>query len=120
MGQPVKIADLARKMIQLSGKDPDRDIAIEVIGARPGEKLHEELWTESDLVTPSEHPAILQLARSPIDSVWLDAELRELERLVESGETLELVGRLAAIVRDPKRLDVETAAAAIAEQPVNP
>jgi FlaA1/EpsC-like NDP-sugar epimerase len=111
MGEPVKIVDLAHRMIRLSGKEPDRDIAIQVVGARPGEKLHEELWTEADEVSPSEHPAILQLVRAPIDAVWLEAELHELERLVESGETLELVGRLAAIVREPKRLDVEAGAA---------
>ncbi|MDX6398470.1 MAG: hypothetical protein QOJ43_1878, partial [Gaiellaceae bacterium] len=114
MGEPVKIVDLAHRMIRLSGKEPDRDIAIQVVGARPGEKLHEELWTESEQVSPSEHPAILQLVRAPIDAVWLEAELHDLERLVESGETLELVGRLAAIVREPKRLDLGTDAATTA------
>ena len=44
MGDPVKIVDLARNMIRLSGKEPDVDIAIEVVGRRPGEKIHEELF----------------------------------------------------------------------------
>jgi FlaA1/EpsC-like NDP-sugar epimerase len=113
MGEPVSILELARKMIRLSGREPERDIAIEVVGARPGEKLHEELWTADDYVTPSEHPAIMQLDRPPIDSAWLEIELQELERLVEGGETLELVGRLAAIAREPRRLGVPEVGAAV-------
>ena len=112
MGEPVSILELAKQMIRLSGKEPEREIAIDIIGARPGEKLHEELWTEGDDVVPSSHPAILQLGRPPVDAQWLDSELGELERLVEGGETLELVGRLAAIVREPRRLDAETEAPA--------
>ena len=107
MGEPVSILDLAKQMIRLSGKEPETEIGIEIIGARPGEKLHEELWTEGDQVVPSSHPAILQLGRPPIDARWLESELVELERLVEAGETLELVGRLAALVREPKRLAVD-------------
>ena len=114
MGDPVKILDLAHQMIRLSGKEPDRDIRVEVVGARPGEKLHEELWTESEHAGPSEHPSIMQLARQPIDAEWLDEELRALQALVEDGDTLGLVGRLAAIVREPKRADVSVADAAVA------
>src|SRR5262249_32944788 len=50
MGEPIKITDLAETMIRLSGKEPGSDIAIEFIGARPGEKLHEELWSETETV----------------------------------------------------------------------
>ena len=102
MGEPVRILDLAHQMIRLSGKEPERDIAIEIVGARPGEKLHEELWTATEEVLPSEHPAILRVSRHGIDEAWLDGELRELERLVSEGDTLELVGRLAAVVREPQ------------------
>ena len=52
MGEPVKIVDLADTMIRLSGKEPGADIAIEFVGARPGEKLHEELWSDTETVTP--------------------------------------------------------------------
>ena len=91
MGEPVRIVDLASNMIRLSGKEPDRDIAIEIVGARPGEKLHEELWGEGETVDPTLHPKIHARARGPIDAAWLEEELGELERLVEEGDTLELV-----------------------------
>jgi FlaA1/EpsC-like NDP-sugar epimerase len=104
MGEPVRILDLAANMIRLSGKEPERDVAIQFIGVRPGEKLHEQLLGEGETVSPTEHPKIMRLTRPPVDAGWLDEELNELERLVDAGETLELVSRLAAIVRDPRRV----------------
>ena len=103
MGEPVKIVDLADTMIRLSGKEPGIDVAIEFVGARPGEKLHEELWSETETVVPSTHEAILLVTRPPIDARWLEDELDGLARLVEDGETLELVGRLNTIVAAPLR-----------------
>jgi FlaA1/EpsC-like NDP-sugar epimerase len=87
MGDPVKIIDLARNMIRLSGHEPDRDIAIKIVGVRPGEKLHEELWGEDEQVSETGQAKILRVSRSPVDAAWLEEELVELERLVEAGET---------------------------------
>jgi FlaA1/EpsC-like NDP-sugar epimerase len=98
MGEPVRILELARNMIRLSGKEPDRDVPIDFIGARPGEKLHEELWGEDEEVRPTSHPKILRVKRTGVDPVALEAELAELERLVDGGETLEVVARLRALV----------------------
>jgi FlaA1/EpsC-like NDP-sugar epimerase len=103
MGTPVRIIDLAHNMIRLSGKEPERDIPIEFIGVRPGEKLHEELWGDGENAVPTQHPKILRCATQPVDPVWLDEELAELERLVEAGETVDVVGRLGAMVRSPRR-----------------
>jgi FlaA1/EpsC-like NDP-sugar epimerase len=103
MGEPVSILELARNMIRLSGKEPDRDIAIEFVGVRPGEKLHEELWGDGENVGPTPHPKILAVTRPPVDAAWLEDELGELERLVEDGETLELVSRLAGMMKEPRR-----------------
>jgi FlaA1/EpsC-like NDP-sugar epimerase len=103
MGKPVKIVDVARKMIQLSGKEPDTEIAIRFVGARPGEKLHEELWAESETVAPAGHAKIMRVTRPTVDADWLDEQLEELERLVEAGETLEVVSLLAGIVKMPQR-----------------
>jgi FlaA1/EpsC-like NDP-sugar epimerase len=104
MGEPVKILDLARNMIRLSGKEPETEIPISFIGVRPGEKLHEELWTEGETVGPTSHPKILRAARPPIDVEWLEEELAELERMVERGDTLDVVSRLAIMLREPRRV----------------
>ncbi len=103
MGEPVKILDLARNMIRLSGKEPETEIPIAFVGVRPGEKLHEELWTEGETVGPTSHPKILRAARPPIDVEWLEEELAELERMVGRGETLDVVSKLATMLREPRR-----------------
>jgi FlaA1/EpsC-like NDP-sugar epimerase len=102
MGEPVRIVDLAKNMIRLSGKEPDTDIRIEFSGIRPGEKLHEDLWNDGEAHIETGHPQIRFARRPSIDAEWLEAELAELERLVEAGETLEVVSRLGAIVRSPQ------------------
>jgi FlaA1/EpsC-like NDP-sugar epimerase len=106
MGQPVKIVDLAHNMIRLSGKEPERDVAVEFIGVRAGEKLHEELWGDGEESVATAHPKILRAASRPVDPAWLDGEVAELARLVEAGETVEVVARLAEMMRDPHRLEV--------------
>jgi FlaA1/EpsC-like NDP-sugar epimerase len=104
MGEAVSILELARNMIRLSGKEPGRDVAIEFVGVRPGEKLHEELWGDGETVGSTQHPKILSVTRPGIDALWLDEELGELERLIADGETLELVSRLAAMIKEPRRV----------------
>jgi FlaA1/EpsC-like NDP-sugar epimerase len=104
MGEPVSIVELARNMIRLSGKEPDRDVAIEFVGVRPGEKLHEELWGEGESAGETPHPKILAVTRPTIDAAWLEDELAELERLVADGETLELVAKLGGMMKEPRRV----------------
>ena len=104
MGEPVKIVDLARKMITLSGKEPDRDIKIEFVGVRAGEKLHEVLVSDGEQVAPTTHPKISQLTRPVVDPLWLDEQIAVLERLVAEGDTLELVSRLGGMMREPQRV----------------
>jgi FlaA1/EpsC-like NDP-sugar epimerase len=102
MGDPVLILELARQMVRLSGKEPDRDVAIEIVGTRPGEKLHEELWGEGETAVSTTHPKIMRVSGPTVDAVWLQDELTELERLVREGETLEVVSRLATMMRAPR------------------
>jgi FlaA1/EpsC-like NDP-sugar epimerase len=103
MGEPVRILELARDMIRLSGKEPEREIAIEFIGVRAGEKLHEQLWSSDEEVADTGHPKISRARRVPVAAAWLDEELVDLERLVRDGETLEVVSRLSTMVRSPVR-----------------
>jgi FlaA1/EpsC-like NDP-sugar epimerase len=105
MGEPVRIIDLAMQMIRLSGKEPERDIDVEIIGARPGEKLHEELWGEGEAAVPTSHPKIMRVRGPVVDGLWLEEELAGLERLVREGDTLEVVTRLAAMLRGPRLLE---------------
>ena len=67
--------------------------------------MHEELWGDGETVKPTTHPKIMRATRPAIDADWLAEELGELEQLVEEGDTLEVVARLAAIVREPRRAD---------------
>jgi FlaA1/EpsC-like NDP-sugar epimerase len=106
MGEPVKIIDLARQMIRLSGKD-ESQVPIVFTGARAGEKLHEVLWNEGEFVGPTSHPKIMRAARPAIDSGWLNDELAELERLVEDGDSLGVVARLNAMIASPRRTGAE-------------
>src|SRR5262249_50693475 len=104
-GERVSIYELAENMIRLSGKVPGRDIAIRITGVRPGEKLHEVLWNEDEDAEPTAHPKILAASQAPIDPLWLEGELRDLEQLLEEGATLDLVSRLSAMTREPHRLE---------------
>jgi UDP-N-acetylglucosamine 4,6-dehydratase len=102
MGKPVKIIDLARQMIELSGRTEEQ-IPIAFTGTRAGEKLHEELWNQGEEVGPTSHPKIMRAARPPIDGEWLEDGLADLERLVAEADTLGVVSKLGTMIRDPRR-----------------
>lgn len=81
MGEPVSILDLAHRMIRLSGLHPGTDIQIRIIGARVGEKVHEQLYQAGEQLVPTEHPSILRLQQDLPDHAakrQLDAGLVEL------------------------------------------
>jgi FlaA1/EpsC-like NDP-sugar epimerase len=103
MGEPVKIIDLARDMIRLSGLEPDRDIAIEVVGIRPGEKLDEDLFEQWETVQPTAHAKVRRATRPTIDASWLEERLDSLERLSLEGDTLRAEELLLQMVRAPRR-----------------
>ncbi len=92
MGTPVKIADMARDMIRLSGKVPDQDVQIVYTGLRPGEKLYEELITQGEGIVATAHEKIMVLKRDGhgVDSADTDRKVREqIDRLAAAAGTFE-------------------------------
>jgi FlaA1/EpsC-like NDP-sugar epimerase len=94
MGEPMRIVDLAREMIRLSGFEPDRDIEIQIVGVRSGEKLHEKLFNDGEEVGVTVHPKITRAMRTPVALDVLESELDRLRGLLRAGDCDE-AGRLA-------------------------
>jgi FlaA1/EpsC-like NDP-sugar epimerase len=97
MGEPVKIIDLARNMIRLSGKEPDVDIAVEVIGRRPGEKIHEELFEPGEQPQPTPAEKIVAAVRPRPDPEWVESAFARIEELVYNGDAAALAGAVAEL-----------------------
>jgi FlaA1/EpsC-like NDP-sugar epimerase len=97
MGQAVRIADLARQMIRLSGFEPDDDIEIVFTGLSPGEKLHEELVSDGEEVVPTHHDRI-RVLRVPDRLSHPDGWLPTLEACVETGRVPDAVALLCRLV----------------------
>jgi FlaA1/EpsC-like NDP-sugar epimerase len=97
MGEPVSILELARKMIELSGLEPDRDIAIELIGSRPGEKLHEELFNPFEQARATDADKIWLAERDPMDTERVEAIFDEILLLVLEGDATGLAEKVAQL-----------------------
>jgi FlaA1/EpsC-like NDP-sugar epimerase len=97
MGEPVRILDLAEDMIRFSGLEPGRDIAIEVVGRRPGEKLHEDLFNPYERADPTTAPKILRALRPPADPAWVEETFDRIERLVADGDASGLAGTVSEL-----------------------
>ena len=99
MGEPVKIVDLAHNMIRLAGYEPEVGIAIEFVGARPGEKLHEELFNSDERPQATAADRIVRAVRkAPRDPEWVNGTLSRLEALVGSGDEADLAAQTVELV----------------------
>lgn len=98
MGQPVKIADLARKIIRLAGKVPDVDIQIVYSGLRPGEKLYEELLNDKENVVPTYHEKIMIARVAEYDFVQVKEKIDRLLASARQHYTMETVHLIQEIV----------------------
>ena len=108
MGEPVKIVDLARQMIRLAGLEPDKDIAIQFTGLRPGEKLYEELFHGGEALEPTAIPAIRRATPRTADLVLLARGLDELEAAARARRTVQTRAALSRLV--PEYVANESAA----------
>jgi FlaA1/EpsC-like NDP-sugar epimerase len=97
MGEPVRIVDLARAMIELSGLDPDRDVAVEIVGRRAGEKLHEELFNRYEQPCPTPAEKIMLAQREPLAPETVEAMFDEIRLLVFEGDAAGLAAKVAEL-----------------------
>jgi FlaA1/EpsC-like NDP-sugar epimerase len=100
MGEPVRIVDLARKMIVLSGYRPGADIAIAYTGVRPGEKLFEELQATDEMTAPTRHPQIRIFTGPAPSEGALEESLRQMERAVETRDVGRAILCLKELIPD--------------------
>jgi len=98
MGEPVKIVDLARQMITLSGFRPEEDIDIIFTGTRPGEKLFEELRTKGEDIDPTVHPKVLVWQHRPTEWNRISTAVEELGALANSPDREKIVALLREII----------------------
>lgn len=102
MGEPVKIIDLAHKMIRLSGLEPNKDVLLKEIGLRPGEKLFEEVLNIEENSLPTYHPKIMLARVRANDKVIVEQQLEELRTLITTGDDFKLVAKMKEIVPEYK------------------
>ncbi len=108
MGTPIKIDDMARDLIRLSGFEPDVDIKIEYVGLRPGEKLYEELIIEGEGIVPTSHEKIMALKGEQYDQKFLNDKIDELRSLAHQQDAERIGLLLQELVPEYKPISHQT------------
>lgn len=98
MGKPIRIVDLAKKMIKLSGLTEGRDIEIRYTGLRPGEKLYEELLNKEENTLPTHHPLIMIAKVKEYDRETIEGMIGQLEKMATNKPASDLVAKMRSIV----------------------
>jgi FlaA1/EpsC-like NDP-sugar epimerase len=98
MGKPVKILDLARQMIELSGLVPGTDIEIAITGLRPGEKLFEELSHKGENLRPTNHSKIMRFVTKPLPLSFVKTAIEEFVRCINVAEPEQVKAMLKALI----------------------
>ena len=105
MGKPVKIIDLAKKMIQLAGYEPYKDIDIQIVGLRPGEKLYEELLNDTSKTLPTHHDKIMicqEMDENYNDNILKISQLIDVS---QRGSDMEIVSEMKKIIPEFKSMN---------------
>ena len=102
MGESVKIIDLAKKMITLSGLRVDKDIEIRYTGLRPGEKLYEELLNNDENTLPTHHPKILIAEVNTPSYAYMEVATNDLNHLLSNGNNNSIVAKIKEIIPEYK------------------
>ncbi|XDU98594.1 polysaccharide biosynthesis protein [Flavobacterium sp. WC2416] len=105
MGKPVKIIDLAKKMIKLAGFIPDKDIMIKVVGLRPGEKLYEELLNDTSKTIPTYHNKIMIAEEIQDEYETLHTDIEELIQIANFFDNEAMVSKMKEIVPEFKSMN---------------
>jgi FlaA1/EpsC-like NDP-sugar epimerase len=105
MGKPVKIIDLARKMIKLAGFIPDKDIEIKIVGLRPGEKLYEELLNDTSKTVPTHHDKIMIAEEIQDEFESLHYDIEELIEISSFFDNDRIVAKMKKIVPEFKSMN---------------
>ncbi|HEY2637459.1 MAG TPA: polysaccharide biosynthesis protein, partial [Solirubrobacteraceae bacterium] len=109
MGEAVSILELAEQMIRLSGLEPERDIAIDVIGRRPGEKVHEDLFNPYERPQPTPAEKILRAENDPLDPEWVETTFSEINLLALEDDAAGLAARVGELAAVPTPADARLA-----------
>ena len=107
MRTPVRILDLAEQLIRMSGLKPYEDIEIVFTGRRPGEKLHEQLTTDSESMQETKHPRIALVSASDLNGVTLSQAFERLRNLAQTGQTSRLREELVELFGHERGSGVE-------------
>jgi len=109
MGDPVSILELAHDMIRFSGLEPEKDIAIEIIGRRSGEKLHEELFNRYERPQPTTAERLTVAERPALDPAWVETAFDQIGLLTLEGDAAALAERVSALSEERAATALRTA-----------
>ena len=96
MGDPVMIGSLARKLVEMSGLRPEKDVPIEIVGIRPGEKIREALWCDESRISPTNFSRILSVDSGPVPAEF-ESDIDELEDLARERRDQDVLEKLRAM-----------------------